>query len=172
MAFDKNQIRREKAARMEIASVYTDAEIAAVIGLTPGGLANLKRHPHYRDIIVSLKEGTVRDMDLAIAEDVGAMRKRIREFVPHALRTIMDAASQRRDLKLAVQASNDIIAIDGRFAKVERIGLPTAEQGGVGASTNDPEMVNALTAALASRARKSIQTEPTINDPPITESIS
>jgi hypothetical protein len=151
MAWNKTQIRREKAARLESLSIYSDAEIAQHIGMTPAGYAMMKRSPAYQSIILNLKHGIIRDYDAMYAENTSELRKRLRASLPAALDTIIDAVQQRTNPKLAFEAAKTMIEMDGRLAPVKRIGLPTEEQGGAGKALSDKdkatadEIVTALT---------------------------
>lgn len=163
MAWEKQEVRRYKAAYMACASVYTDAEIAAVIGLTLAGLDQMKLTPEYKEILLNIKEGVIREVDLELGHDIKAMRARIKDNLPAAVSTIIHAATQRKDLKLAVSASETLIAMDGNFAPVKRVGVPLPEQGGAGIMTQeDADIASALGLAISSQPA-------TIDSAPISE---
>lgn len=165
MAWDKTEVRRWKAAHMECASVYTDAEIAQVIGVNVPALQAMKKTVQYMDIIASIKAGVIRDQDSELNDVVKEMRQRLKDNLPIAVNTIIQAATQRRDLKLAVSASESLIAMEGNLSPVKRVGLPMQEQGGLGVlSQEDADLASELSQVL--RVANSGGTV-TLDDPPI-----
>jgi len=157
MAFDKTEMRRQKAARMEASGLFTDLEIAEEIGLTVSGYTNMKRSPEYREILTAVKTGITSSLDASIGEDTLKLRERIRSNIPAALSTIFDCIQQRQDKKLALAASELAIKIDGRFSPVVRTGTALPEQGGSGEVEQLPEdkLADAMLAALDKRVIKS-----------------
>lgn len=149
-------MRRERAARMEVLG-YSDIEIATAIGLTPAGLAMLKRSPQYQDILISVKNGFVRDMDSALGEHTELLRTRIRDHIPNAINTIIDMIQQRADKKLALTAAETLIGMDGRFAKVTRVGVPTEAQGGVG--TEDDAIVKGIMRGIERKRNEELEAQ-------------
>lgn len=121
MAWDKTQMRIEKAARLELTGLMTDAEIAEVIGLTPAGYAQMKTRQDYKDIRASLKTGFIRDLDADLGSDIKAIREKVRNNLPAAVQTIIDAATQRSDLRVAVSAAETLIEIDGQLAATQKV---------------------------------------------------
>lgn len=154
MAWDKTQLRRETAARLEMTMQYSDAEIAAAIGLTPGGYAQMKIQPEYIAIRNAIKHGVIAETDDVLGDNITAMRERVQNMIPASLQALADAVTQRRDLKLAATTAIDIIKIDGRMAPVSRTGAALPDQGGDGKFDHDDDVANALNVALAKRAAK------------------
>lgn len=154
MAWDKTELRRMTGARLECAMIYTDAEIAAAIGLTPAGYAQMKTSPEYIAIRNAIKHGVIAETDEVLGDNIEKMRERVRDLMPAALQTLADAVMQRRDLKLAKDAALDIIKVDGRMAPVTRTGAALPEQGGAGKYDHDDDVATALNAALEKRASK------------------
>lgn len=153
MAWDKVQMRRERAARLECTGQFTDAEIAAAIGITPAGYAQMKMTPEYRDIIFNIKTGIISEMDAALGDDIKALREKVRNYVPVALDTIINNTIQKSDPKLAQTAAETLLAIDGRLAKVQRVGNALPEQGGMGVSSDDDAIAAGIAMAMARKTK-------------------
>lgn len=166
MAWDKTKLRREMAARLACMMIYTDAEIAAAIGVTVGGLQAMKQTPDYQAILFQIKAGVISEADEVLGDNIEEMRQRVKDLMPAALSALADAVMQRRDLKLSKDAALDLIKIDGRMAPVTRTGAALPEQGGTGKIFEfDDKMADALTVALAARKAKEV----TIDSAPATE---
>lgn len=149
MPYDKALFKKEQIARYTLAGL-TDAEIAERLSMTHAGVVTAKQQPEYKAIETSLRDGVLTQMDAELGEDIVAMRTKLRTYVPAALQTLIDAAQQRKDLKLAVNASEALIAMDGRMAKVSRTGVATPEQGGSAISQHDNDAAQELLNALKS----------------------
>lgn len=143
MAWDKARMRMERAARFELCMVYSDAEIAQMIGITPGGYAQMKMRPEYVDIRNSIKHGILQECDALIYDDIETLHDRVAQQVPGALQTIFDACQQRRDMKLAVSAAKDIIEIDNRLTAAKKIDVTVKKQ-----DTEDDAVVKSMMEAM------------------------
>lgn len=118
--------RMETAARLESVGI-PDAEIARHIHLTPAGLAQMKQRNDYKALRLQLMTGILSEMDAAISEDIGELRKRIKENVPLALQAIIDTIAQKTDPKLRLAAAESLLDRDGRFSKSTRVSVDTTE---------------------------------------------
>lgn len=166
MAWDKNRIREEKVARL-VAAGMSDADIAVAVNLTPAGLAQLKTRQSYQDIMLRVKEGVVSELDEMLTYKASQLREYIEDNVPVALQAIVDTIQQTKDKKLRLAASETLLAIDGRFAKVSRTGVAMPEQGGVGDKFTEDDQIAATILAAKQRA---MARQATIEDEPLTES--
>jgi len=91
-------------------------------------------------------------------------------MIPVALDGLMELAQQRKNERVRLAACSEIMDRDGRLAKVQRIGLPTEDQGGIGASIDD-ETADALVSALKTAKKVAEVTKPDINSEPATTKI-
>lgn len=168
MPYDKALFKKEQIARYTLAGL-TDQEIAERLMMTHAGVVTAKQQPEYKAIETSLRDGVLTQMDAELGEDIVAMRTKLRTYVPAALQTLIDAAQQRKDLKLAVNASEALIAMDGRMAKVSRTGVATPEQGGSAISQHDndaaQELLNALKPVTPENIPEPPQSEPNNTSP-------
>jgi hypothetical protein len=141
----KRVINMEKAARLE-ALGWRDAEIARQLGISPAGLAMVKQDPDYPSVRDRIKTGVCSELDEVMKDDANYVRERLRGMIPQALDGLFENAIQTKDARIRQAACTEILDRDGRLAKVQRIGLPTEDQGGVGMV--DAETADALAAAL------------------------
>lgn len=148
----KRLIRMEKAARLE-ALLYTDAEIAQHLNLTPAGLAQVKLDPDYESVRRRLKDGIASETDNIIAREGEYVRDRIRDMVPAALDSLYRAAISNNE-HIRLRAATQILNRDGRVAEVSRIGLPTEDQGGAGTKIDDDIASALISVAKLQRDRE------------------
>jgi hypothetical protein len=111
----RTQTRLHKAARLELMGI-NDARIADICGLSPAGLATLKQRPEYKVLLGELQANVITQMDEELAKDVGKMHQEFASAVPAAMRTLVDAAMQKKDLKAAIAASTEILDRDPKMA--------------------------------------------------------
>ncbi len=104
-------IKIPQIARWRICGI-TDKKIAQLINMTPSGLAQLLATQEYQDYEAALMNGHLSAMDQALAGKVEALREGCRQAVPAALRCLVDAVTQRRDLKTALAAAKEIFDRD------------------------------------------------------------
>jgi len=104
-------MRMEQIARYRVAGLK-DAKIAELVGLTQAGLAVLVSGQDYKDLENSILTGQVSKLDQALAGKINELRSEVRAAVPAALRTIVEACIQKRDLKTALAAAKHILEID------------------------------------------------------------
>lgn len=118
----KVQIRIEQIARMRVAGIK-DYIIAQQVGLTQAGLSRIIALPAYQDVEQAILQGHLTMMDKALAGKVDILRQELRTAVPAALRTLVETATQRRDLRSALAASLEIMDRDpdGVFTKKTKV---------------------------------------------------
>lgn len=147
MAYDRARWRKETAVRLSILyPAMTDAEIAEQVGLTVAGLYTMKNSPEWKQLWLQYTNKVLSDFDAELAGDQKALRERHKMKVPEALQTMYDLMHSR-DEKVKFAAAKDILARDGNFAEVSRIGMPTEEQGGFMSKT-DTDVANAIVGVM------------------------
>jgi hypothetical protein len=147
MGYDKARWRKEQAVRLSVTyPAMTDAEIAEQVGLTPAGLATMKAQPEWKQLWLQFTTKVLGDIDEDLANDQKALRERHKRQVPMALSNMYDLMMSR-DEKIKLAASKDVLARDGNFAEVSRIGMPTEEQGGFMSKT-DQDVANAIVGVM------------------------
>ena len=159
----KRRIRMIRAVRLE-AGLYKDNVIAALLNMTPAGLAVLKQDPEYSEVRLQVLTGVVSDAEKTLLEDTRYKHEQLRELIPQAFQNLYDLArSQNEHIKL--KASTEILDREGTMSKVSRIGLAMPDQGGAGTTIDDEVATNLLRIShlQAERAKKDAEnagTEP------------
>lgn len=152
--------------RMELAyPTYSSSMIAQMCGLKIQRFSVLKASPYYRRIHQAYTTGILSDLDTLVKQNYEISKSTLDMGVPIAMQALFKQAMQDKDLRVQNKAANDILDRHGRFAKVTRLGLPTAEQGGVTEPKDDKavaDMINALKSATAPLPAN-------ICDPPLTD---
>lgn len=115
----KRRIRMEKAIYME-ANGFKDREIANVLRLSKGGLAQLKRDPEYQGLRVQLASGVVSEFNKDIALDRTFLREKLKEMVPVALQGLYEAATNKRNERVRFEACKTILNREGTLAEVSK----------------------------------------------------
>jgi hypothetical protein len=105
------RMRIERVARMRVAGIK-DSVIQIREGITPPAFHYLVNLDEYKDKEESLFHGAISQMDQAIAGNVDLLRHEVRTAIPAALRTVIEVANQRRDLKTALAASLELLDRD------------------------------------------------------------
>ena len=107
----KVDLRMPQIARLRVQG-QKDSVIAAAVGLTPAGLARILSLPEYKDIEQAVLNGTVTKMDQQLAGNRAALMQEFKVGVPLAMRTLLEAVQQRRDLRTAMAAASEILDRD------------------------------------------------------------
>ena len=105
------RLRIQRVARMRVAGIK-DRVIQEREGITPPAFQYLIKLPEYLEVEEAVFDGTISAMDRAIAGNVETLRNEVRGAVPAALRTVIEVANQRRDLKTALAASLELLDRD------------------------------------------------------------
>jgi hypothetical protein len=105
-------MRYEQIARYRASGRMTDAKVAEMVGMSPGGLALALRTPEYKEIEAGVFEGRLTQIDYDLAEQDEEIKKHARAAVPAALRALVDGVTQRRDLRSALLAAKTILQFD------------------------------------------------------------
>ena len=105
------KLRIQRVARMRVAGIK-DSVIQLREGITAPAFHYLIKLDEYKEVEEALFDGTMSAMDRAIAGNVEQLRHEVRGAVPAALRTVIEVANQRRDLKTALAASLELLDRD------------------------------------------------------------
>jgi hypothetical protein len=152
----KVDLRIPQIARMRVAG-QKDAVIAGAVGLTPQGLARILSLPEYKDVERAVLTGTVTKMDMALAGNRAALCQEFKVGVPLAMRTLLEAVQQRRDLRASLEAAKEILDRDPDrvFTKSRADGVgggpPTLDAGTLASlSGNADKVATSLKGVVAS----------------------
>ena len=115
-------IRLPQIARLRVAG-HKDSIIAGCVGLTEAGLRRILALPEYKALEDAVLQGTISKMDLALAGRADALRQEFKVGVPLAMRTLLEAVQQRRDLRASLDAAKEILDRDPDkvFTKTSRV---------------------------------------------------
>lgn len=146
------------------------SEVAAHIGIDIQTLSNWQKDPEWANLHNQITTGILSSVDADLAEDITHQRLTLKRLVPVAIQNLADMALQSSNPNLKLKASLEILDRDGHMSKVQRIGLPAAEQGGV-SDQKDDDVARALgEALLQARAKKAlVKPEITIESAPASE---
>ena len=109
--YAKTHIKIPQIARWRIAGI-SDTKIQQLLGMSSSGLAQILATQEYRDYEAALLNGHLSAMDRALACKVEAIHQELRQAVPAALRFLVDAVTQRRDMRTAFMAAREILDRD------------------------------------------------------------
>jgi hypothetical protein len=118
------RITIEQVVRMRIAGIR-DGVIAVKLGMTQSGLSRILALPEYQDLENAVLTGHVSKMDEMLAGKIKDMEAYFEKAVPVALRTLLETCTQRRDLRAAMSASQEILDRDPQrtFSKKTSISM-------------------------------------------------
>jgi hypothetical protein len=111
ITFKIANIKIPQIARWRICGIG-DKKIAELINMTPSGLAQLLGTKEYIDYEAALMNGHLSEMDRALAGKISIIRGEFKNAVPAALRCLVDAVTQRRDMRTAFMAAKEILDRD------------------------------------------------------------
>ena len=152
--------------RLELKSPHlTSAEIAKMVGLSPQSYVILKASQLYRDIYNQYLSGVLTKLDVQVDNNLELTAESLKFAVPIAMQALVEQAIQTKNERIRNKAANDILDRDGHFAKVQRIGVATTEQGGAG---DDKD--NAIAGELVRAMVRPKLSAPTIDSPPASDS--
>lgn len=123
----KVHILIQQIARFRVAGIR-DGVIAAKLNISQSGLSRILSLPDYKDEEQAVLQGTVSKMDEALAGRADALKEYAKQGVPVALRALLEAATQQRDLRARISAASEILDRDPDrlFAKGQARLEPTA----------------------------------------------
>lgn len=107
----KVKILIEQIARYRVGGIR-DGVIAAKLNISQSGLSRILSLPEYKDEEACVLSGTVSKMDEALAGRADALKEYAKQGVPVALRALLEAATQQRDLRARISAASEILDRD------------------------------------------------------------
>lgn len=99
--------KMEQIARLEVLG-KKDAAIAHAFGMSAPGLAVIKARPEYRELREQILQGHLASLD----QDDAVKRLLRDEGVPEAMKSVLEIVKQRKDLRLSLQASLELLDRD------------------------------------------------------------
>lgn len=122
MATDKVQILVQLIARLRVGRL-SDESIAQRLGLSRSGLSRILGTPEYKSAqSEALKEATDHLDELLKARTDYIAQEFAREAVPEAMRSLVYAVKQKRDLRACIVAAKEILDRDPNRTLVPRNG--------------------------------------------------
>lgn len=112
-------IKIAQIARWRVAGVPM-ARCAELLGMTAVGVKHIVDSQDYKDYEAAILNGHLSAMDEALAGRVSEIRREMKVAVPAALRCLVDAVTQRRDLPTALAAAREILKRDPDRTLVEQ----------------------------------------------------
>lgn len=150
-------------------------EVAAHVGVAGGTLSQWMMDPEWVNLHNQITTGILSSIDADLAEDITHQRLTLKRLVPTALQNLAELALQSANPNIKLKATTEILDRDGHFAKVQRVGLATEDQGGVSDEKDNAiaaALGNALIAAQAAKQAAAIKAkEITIESAPTTEQV-
>jgi hypothetical protein len=125
--YAKTNIRIPQIARYRVAGI-TDKKIADLMGMTYQALAQLMLTQDYKDEEQSILSGQITKLDEQMAGRANLLKAEMRRAVPCAVRGLIDAVNQRRDLKACLTAAKEILDRDpDKTLRVDEDSAPKEE---------------------------------------------
>ena len=107
----KVKILIEQIARLRVGGIR-DNTIAAKLNISQSGFSRIIALPDYKDVEEAVLHGTISKMDEALAGRADALKEYAKQGVPVALRALLEAATQQRDLRARISAASEILDRD------------------------------------------------------------
>ncbi len=107
----RSNIKIQQIARMRVAGIK-DVVIASHLGYSTSGLARILKLPDYQELEEAILSGVISKMDESLAGRSEAMHEEFAVGVPLAMRALLDAARQRKDVKASISAAAEILERD------------------------------------------------------------
>jgi hypothetical protein len=105
------KIRLEQIVRMRVNGVK-DERICTLLNINPHVLRYIVSKDEYKESEEAYLCGHLSKMDEALAGNIEELKRGMKHAVPAALRCVMDAVNQRRDLPTALRAATEIFDRD------------------------------------------------------------
>jgi hypothetical protein len=157
-------IKLNKIARMRLAGVK-DGRICELLNLSRGGFSRIVALPEYIELEECMLQGFTSGMDEALSRNKEELTKVMAVAVPAAVRTIMEVAMQRKELKTALAAASEILDRDPdhTFSKEGNVGKPQGAAAGYVIPAPPTSILESLSgnaskvvAGIANHAKKDI----------------
>jgi hypothetical protein len=151
----KVKFKIEMIARMRVGGV-SDAAICLHLGLSQSGLSRIVALPEYVQAENDIMTGAITQVDEALAGKTNEMREAFKVAVPAAMRTLIYAVTQKRDLRAALVASKEILDRDpDRTFATQKAGIESGN-GAYSASAGVPAGILAAANSEAAKISASV----------------
>jgi dsDNA-specific endonuclease/ATPase MutS2 len=111
MASSPTKIKIPQIVRWRVAGV-SEVKIADLLGVTTQSIRQIVCTQEYMDEETAVLNAQITKMDEALAGKVDVIHQNFRVAVPAAMRALVDAVTQRKDLKTAIAAAGEILDRD------------------------------------------------------------
>jgi len=111
MATATKNIKIPQIIRWRVAGL-SEVKIADLLGMTTQAIRMIVTSQGYQDEEAAYLNGHLSAMDEALAGKVDVIHQNFRAAVPAAMRCLIDAVTQRKDLKTAIAAAGEILDRD------------------------------------------------------------
>lgn len=111
MASSPTKIKIPQIVRWRVAGI-SEVKIADLLGVTIQSIRQIISSQEYTDEETAVLNAHLSAMDEALAGKVNVIHQNFRAAVPAAMRALVDAVTQRRDLKTALAAASEILDRD------------------------------------------------------------
>jgi hypothetical protein len=111
VSYAKVHLKIPQIARWRVAGV-SDVKIAQLLNMTTSGLARILATPEYKEFEASYLSGQLTEMDRRMAGRIEEIHKEARAAVPAAMRCLVEAVTQKKDLRAAIDAAKEILDRD------------------------------------------------------------
>jgi hypothetical protein len=118
MSYAKVHIKIPQIARWRVAGI-SDTRIAELLKMTTSGLARILATPEYKEFEASYLNGQLTEMDRRMAGRIEEIHNEARAAVPAAMRCLVEAVTQKKDLRAAIDAAKEILDRDPDRALVK-----------------------------------------------------
>lgn len=111
MSSSPTAIKIPQIVRWRIAGV-SEVKIAQLLGVTTQSIRQIVATQEYMDEEQAYLNAHLSEMDKALAGKIDVIHQNFRVAVPAAMRCLVDAVTQRKDLKTALAAAGEILDRD------------------------------------------------------------
>lgn len=127
MATATTTIKIPQIIRWRAAGI-SEKKIADLLGMTVQAIRQICTTPEYLEEEEAYMNAHLSKMDEALAGKIDVIHQNFRAAVPAAMRALVDAVTQRRDLKTAIAAAGEILDRDPDKTLVKNKPATTGEQ--------------------------------------------
>jgi predicted transcriptional regulator len=111
MASSPTKIKIPQIVRWRVAGI-SEVKIADLLGVTTASVRQIISTQEYMDEERAVLNAHLSAMDEALAGKINVIHQQFKAAVPAAMRALVDAVTQRRDLKTAIAAAGEILDRD------------------------------------------------------------
>jgi len=140
------KIKAEQIARMIIAGRKA-TQIALDMNMSYGGLQRVLACPEYKLIEDDVRRNNLNKMDASLAERA-KLTKELEDAVPDAMKALIDAVKQKKDLRMQLAAAREVLDRDPRRIFTRS----TARSEDANATASRPDLPNSVLDTLVKEA--------------------